>query len=131
MNIQEFISDYWRYVAAQEEDGLRGCFLEDAVIQWHCTNEKFTVEEFIRANCDYPGSWNGEIERFIHIDNMVITAVRVWTDALSFHVSSFFTLENEKIKTLDEYWGDDGEAPEWRRKMKIGVPISMPCTVRK
>lgn len=96
MNTREFINDYWRYVAAQDEQNLRGCFLDDAVVQWHCTNEKFTVEEFIRANCEYPGSWNGEIERYIHIDNIVITAVRVWTDDMSFHVSSFFYLETIK-----------------------------------
>ena len=25
---------------------------------------------------------------------------------------------------LDEYWADDGEPPAWRRKMKIGKPLS-------
>ena len=123
MQIQEFINQYWNNAASQNEAKLRECFLADAVIKWHCTNEEFTVEEFIRANCDYPGSWNGEIERFVHLDDLVITAARVWTDGMSFHVCSFFRLENEKIKTLDEYWGDDGDAPQWRQDMNIGRPI--------
>jgi len=28
-----------------------------------------------------------------------------------------------KIKTLDEYWGDDGPIPQWRKDMNIGRPI--------
>ncbi|NLJ40498.1 MAG: nuclear transport factor 2 family protein, partial [Clostridiales bacterium] len=26
-------------------------------------------------------------------------------------------------KTLDEYWGDDGPIPQWRKDMHIGKPI--------
>ncbi|MFR3115553.1 MAG: hypothetical protein ACLTM5_06500 [Dialister sp.] len=27
---------------------------EKAVIKWHCTNEFFTLNEYIKANCEYP-----------------------------------------------------------------------------
>ena len=43
---------------------------------------------------------------------------------MSFHVVSFIRLENGLIKELTEYWSDDGEAPEWRKEMKIGKPIN-------
>lgn len=42
---------------------------------------------------------------------------------LSFHVNSFIEIENEKISKLDEYWGDDGNIPEWRVEKNIGVRI--------
>lgn len=50
-----------------------------------------------------------------------MTAVmRVWMDGASFHTASFFQLTPEgKIVSLDEYFGDDGEAPEWRQKMAL------------
>lgn len=32
-------------------------------------------------------------------------------------------LEDSKIKSIDEYWTEDGEAPEWRKNMNIGKPI--------
>lgn len=35
----------------------------------------------------------------------------------------FFRMAGGKIAELDEYWGDDGAAPEWRRSMEIGVSI--------
>ena len=51
MNIQQFWSD----VLAQRADEIREYFHADAFVNWHCSNEHFTVEEFIRANCEYPG----------------------------------------------------------------------------
>ena len=97
---------------------MRTFFLEDAEINWHHTRERFTLSGFIRANCDYPGDWRGEIEREYRIEDTVIAAARVWSKnnpALSFHCCSFITLRDEKILRLDEYWGDDGEPPEWRK----------------
>ena len=34
-----------------------------AVIRWHCTNEKFSAQKYIDVNCNYPGDWDGAIER--------------------------------------------------------------------
>ena len=77
----------------------------------------------MRANCDYPGNWSGEVERIEQTGNTVITVTRVWSKDMSFHVTSFFDIKEEKIKTLDEYWGDDGPAPQWRKDMQNGRPI--------
>lgn len=114
---------YWDAVARQDAAGLRAFFAPDAVIRWHCTNEEFTLEEFIRANCEYPGDWNGQVERVEMMGDVEVTAARVWGAGQSFHASSFFRLRDGLIAALDEYWGDDGEAPGWRREMGIGRGI--------
>lgn len=121
MNIREF----WRDVLEQNKEKLQTYFYEEAIIRWHCSNELFTVQEYIQANCEYPGQWDGEIDRIEETKETIITAVNVYsTDKSdSFHVVSFLKLANGLIVELDEYWGDDGIAPEWRRKMKIGKPI--------
>lgn len=54
---------FWKDIITQNRSELSSFFCDDAVIRWHCTNEQFTVEEYIRANCDYSGKWKGEIER--------------------------------------------------------------------
>ena len=122
MNIQA----YWEAALKHKRDKLPTFFAPDAVIRWHCTGEQFTVEEFVRANCDYPGEWSGEIERVEQTSGGCVTAVRVWPadHSASYHVVSFFTLNQGLITALDEYWDDDGEAPAWRREMQIGKPIS-------
>ena len=116
---------FWLDVLSQNRERLPSWFREDAVIRWHCSNEQFTVAEYVRVNCDYPNDWTGEIERVEESGNTVILAGRVYPldRSMSFHVVSFLRIENGKIVEMDEYCADDGEAPDWRRKMKIGKPI--------
>lgn len=99
---------------------------EDALIRWHNTDEEFTVHEFVRANCEYPGEWDGSIQRMECAGDTMITAAHVHTKdgTLSFHVVSFFRMEDNRIISVDEYWGDDGPAPAWRLDKKIGRKIS-------
>lgn len=119
------IQAYWRAVLDQDARRIRDYFADQALIRWHNTNEEFGVEEFIRANCEYPGSWDGTVERLERIGNLIITAVRVYTRdrTSSFHAVSFIQTAAERIISIDEYWGDDGPAPEWRRDMRLGKPI--------
>lgn len=121
MNIEAF----WKDVLQQNRDTLADWFRQDAVIRWHCTNEQFTVPEFIRANCEYPGEWDGVVERAEQYGDRLVTVVNVFPKdrSMSFHVISFIRLEGDRIITVDEYWADDGEAPAWRKKMGIGKPI--------
>ena len=119
------IYGFWNAILAQKAEEIPPYFMKDAVINWHCSNERFTVEEFVRANCDYPGDWAGEVERICEIPEGLVTVTRVFPkdQSASFHVTSFLTLLDDKIKQMDEYWADDGSAPRWRQEMKIGAPI--------
>ena len=116
---------FWQDILSQDRERLPSWFQADAVIRWHCSNEQFTVEEYVRVNCDYPNDWSGELERVEETGNTVILAGRVYPldRSMSFHVVSFLRIENGKIVEMDEYWADDGEAPDWRKEMKIGKPI--------
>lgn len=119
------ITEFWKYVLGQNAVEIRKFFCKDGYVNWHCTNEHFNVEEYIRANCEYPGDWSGEVEKIEKVNNLIITVTRVYSKdrILSFHVTSFFSIEDSKIKSIDEYWADDGEAPDWRKQMGIGKPI--------
>lgn len=119
------IYEFYNAVLSQNAFEIKKFFNENACICWHNTNEKFTVDEFIRANCEYPDKWSGEIERIEQIGNLFIVVARVFnvSKTSSFHVNSFIEIENEKISKLDEYWGDDGNIPEWRLEKNIGVRI--------
>ena len=119
----DFLRAYWACVAAQDAEGLASYFWPDAEIFWHCTNERFTVQSFIQANCTYPGRWRGEVERVARDGELLVAAVRVWSDEASFHVCAFLRLEAGRSRRIDEYWGDDGEPPAWRRALRLGSPI--------
>ena len=119
------VKEFWIDVLKQNREKLISYFHKDAIIRWHCSNELFTVSEYVKANCEYPGEWEGKIERIEKTENMIITAVKVYTvnKSSSFHVVSFIKTENNLITEMDEYWADDTEVPEWRRKMNIGRKI--------
>lgn len=113
-------------VLKQDRTAIRSYFSNDAVIKWHCTNECFTVDEYIIANCEYPGKWDGEIEAVHHADDLLVVVTKVYPvdRSATFHCVSFIRCRGEKIASLDEYWADDGEPPKWRRELRIGRPIS-------
>ena len=117
---------FWKDILEQNADAIRGYFDKNAYINWHCTNEHFNVDEFIIANCEYPGNWDGEVERVEKADDLLITVTHVYPQdrTLSFHVTSFIKVVDDKITAVDEYWADDGTAPEWRLKKLIGVQIN-------
>ena len=119
------IKNFWADVLAQNESRIRAYFHPDAFINWHCTNEHFSVEEFIIANCQYPGEWDGEVERVEWMNDLIVTATCVYLKdrSASFHVISFIRVRNDKIISMDEYWADDGSAPQWRLDKHIGTPI--------
>ena len=54
---------------------------------------------------------------------ITVTRVRAADLPLSFHAISFITLREDKIASISEFWSDDGDAPKWRRDMRIGRPL--------
>ena len=120
------ISAYFQDVVAQNRERLAKYFAPDARVFWHNTNESFSAAEFIRANCEYPGRWEGKIERLLSIREGWVLVGRVWEkeEKSSFHVVSFIRAVGEKIVRIDEYWGDDAPPPQWRLEKRSGTPIS-------
>lgn len=119
------IQAYWSAVLRQDADAIRAYFHPTAFVNWHNTNEHFTVEEFIRANCAYPGEWDGKVEQTITTPTHIITATHVYSKdgTRSFHVASLIRVADGKIASIDEYWGDDGDAPVWRQALHLGTTI--------
>lgn len=119
------INNFWKSVLEQDEQAIRAFFHENAYVNWHCTNEHFTVEEFIRANCEYPGEWDGEVERVECAGDLMITVTHVYPKdrSASFHVVSFIKIIGNEIASIDEYWEDDGAPPQWRVDKHLGCKI--------
>jgi len=124
------IHDFFEAVISQDAEKLRQFFEPDAMIFWANTNEEFTVDEYIRANCEYPGTWHGlmedvdEIVPFDPYEPKMLYIAKVWDDngntSRVVGRIDFGNTENELIQRLIEYWSDIGEPPEWRIKMNIG-----------
>ena len=125
MDKKQIIREFWKDVILQNAEGMKKYFDDDAFVRWHNTNEHLSAEEYIRANCEYPGEWRGKVERIEQLYDLVISVTRVWSEdeTESFHAISFIAFHGDKIAAIDEYWGDDGAAPQWRLDKHIGKPI--------
>ena len=56
----------------------------------------------------------------IPVNEMLLRAAAETPNVAS--VLTVFT-EQDKIISIDEYWADDGDTPQWHQKMHIGKPI--------
>ncbi|PID82825.1 MAG: hypothetical protein CSB15_01070 [Clostridiales bacterium] len=121
---KEKIKKYWKYTISQNAKKMKEFFDDNAIINWHNTNEHFTVDEYIKVNCEYPNIWYGNVERIEEFGELITTVTRVYNNEVSFHCVSFIKIKNDKIISIDEYWGDDVEVPKWRVKMNVGKKIS-------
>lgn len=63
MRMETTILNLWQAVAAQDEHKLARFFTVDAQIFWPNTGERFDLSGHLRANCDYPGRWGGQVEK--------------------------------------------------------------------
>jgi len=119
---KKFLQD----VVSKNAEAFKGYFTNDAIICWHDSNEQFTLDEFVKANCEYPSVWTCEIERIEKIEKGFAIAAEMNHPADGFYVKyiSFIELnDNEKVQRLDEYFVAIEEIPQWRRDMNIGRSI--------
>ena len=113
-------------VARQDREALKECFVPSAVIRWPNTNEEFDLKDYLTANCDYPGDWQGQVERVEQTERGAVAVARIWAGdgSASLHVISFFRFGEEgKIIELTEYYSDDGPVPQWRQTLGLGRTI--------
>ena len=93
------------------------------LIRWHDSNEQFTVAEYIKANCEYPGDWTYVIDRIEKTEHGLVTAITIASGDIAFKVVSFLMLDRNKITHLDEYFVTFEEVPQWRKDMNLGTHI--------
>lgn len=111
--IEVTIFALWQAVADQEEAALARFFTPDAEILWPNSGERFDLNGYLRANCDYPGQWTGKVEK-IALDGSYSIS-RVWSrEGTAARAVTFYQWRNGKIAQMTEYWGDIGPAPDWR-----------------
>lgn len=122
MSYENLIRALWRAVAAQDAGAMAEFFTGDTEVLWPNTDERFTLAEYLRANCAYPGQWQGEVEEIAPDGGFSVA--RVWDGDSVFRAVSFYRWQGEKICRMVEYWGDVAPAPQWRREMGIGRTIA-------
>ncbi len=122
MDIQAFITA----VVQKDESAMRIFLDENLRVRWHNTNEEFTLEEYLNVNCSYPGNWLGEIKTIMPTNEGCVAVVQIYSEdkKIKIHQISIVKIKDNKITELDEYYSEDGIAPQWRLDMNVGSEIN-------
>ncbi len=115
--LTDIVIKFWETINAADFDGLQNIMAQDANVILPNTKEIFEgSENYIRFNKDYPGKWYANVDKIFKADNEIVTAVRISDkENLSFYVTSFFKFKDGLISEITEYWGENGEVPQWRK----------------
>lgn len=118
MRMETTIISLWQAVAAQDEHKLAQFFTVDARIFWPNTGERFGLPGYLRANCDYPGQWSGQVEKVA--EDGSYSVARVWSpEGVTARAVTFYQWRDGKIEQMVEYWGDVAPTPDWRRGLSL------------
>ncbi len=114
----EIIKQFWHSFNKRDYRGTEKFLDPECEVHLVCTDERFSKDEFIQLNEDYPGRWRTVLRNLFSSNEQVITFTHVFSpDSVEqFYVSSIFSFENCKIIQIEEYWSTVEKPPEWRRK---------------
>lgn len=117
ISMKTIVERFWHFIDQADFEQLGTVMAENAQVFLPNTCEVFkTTAKYIAFNKAYPGRWHANIERINVADDQVITTVRISApdQDISAYVTSYFELREGKIIKITEYWGDNGNPPEWR-----------------
>ena len=121
MNAITFFTKYWEHTEKKDGNALRDYFHPDVEIYLHDTNDRYNFDSWINdvygADSEWKGDWHTTVDRIERLENgqfVTITFHRS-KDWVGF-VTSFFTLKDDKIIELNEYYSpcDGFIVPQWR-----------------
>jgi ketosteroid isomerase-like protein len=95
-------------------DSLTSVVSADFVLEWPQSKERIRgVDKFIRKNQESPahGLWRFTINRLVGGDSEVTSDVSVTDGIQVARAISFFTVENDKISRIVEFWPESYVAP--------------------
>ncbi|CAK7086366.1 nuclear transport factor 2 family protein [Tissierella sp.] len=111
------VKKFWALMSDGMFDEVGELMEEDAYVWLPNTREVFKgKDKYINFNKKYPGRWIITLDKIFSKDEIVVSAVKVEAEdkSSSFYATSFFTVKDSLISEIVEYWGDNGEPPQWR-----------------
>ncbi|MBU5312180.1 nuclear transport factor 2 family protein [Tissierella carlieri] len=111
------VKKFWALMSDGMFDEVGELMEEDAYVWLPNTREVFKGrDKYINFNKKYPGRWIITLDKIFSKDEIVVSAVKVEAEdkSSSFYATSFFTVKDNLISEIAEYWGDNGEPPQWR-----------------
>lgn len=107
MHPEAVVREFWRLMATNDFASVEAVLAPEFIMEWPQSGERIRGgANFARMNAEYPttGRWTFRINRLVAAGDTVVTQVSVTDGVQSAEPISFFTVADEKITRLVEYW---------------------------
>ena len=122
----ELVEKYWELMKSNDFHSVGSVLSDDFVLDWPQSNERIRGREnFALMNQEYPahGRWQFTVNRIVGNDAEAVSDVSLTDGVQKARVISFFTVRDENVLNMVEFWPDDYPAPENRKHLveRIGT----------
>ncbi len=115
--MKNIVISFWECINNAEFDNLNELMSDEACIYLPNTREVFKGKDrYINFNKRYPDRWYVDLENMFVCEDTVISCAKIFNEnkTISLYVNSFFNIKDELIVEITEYWGENGQPPQWR-----------------
>jgi ketosteroid isomerase-like protein len=116
----EVATKFWLLMQSNDFRSVGAVLSDDFVLEWPQSKERIRGRDnFAAMNEEYPanGRWEFTINRMIGNDNEAVSDVTVTDGVVTAQALTFFTVKEEKIVEIVEYWPESYEAAENRKHL--------------
>ena len=116
----KIVEKFWELMATNDFTAAGPLLSDDFVLEWPQSAERIRGrDKFAAMNKEYPahGPWRFTVRSIVGDDDAAVSDVSVTDGAVKARAVSFFTLKNDKIVKMVEYWPEDYPAPKNRKHL--------------
>ena len=116
----EVVRKFWELMLTNDFRSVGSVLSDDFVLDWPQSSERIRGRaNFAAMNEQYPahGRWQFVINRVIGDDSEAVSDVWVSDGVQRARVISFFTVREDKVVRMVEYWPENYPAPENRKHL--------------
>jgi ketosteroid isomerase-like protein len=123
----DLVHKYWELMMTNDFRSVGSLLSDDFVLDWPQTNERIRGRTNLAAmNEEYPahGRWRFTLHTIVGNELEAVSEVSVTDGVQHARVISFFTIIEEKIARMVEYWPEQSAAPENRKHLVEKIEVS-------
>src|SRR5262249_17535708 len=114
----ELVNRFWQLMQTNEFHCVGTVLSDDFVLEWPQSNERLRGRNnYARMNQEYPahGAWRFKVNRIVANDSEAVSDVSLTDGVQKARAISFFTVANEKIVRMVEFWPEEFAAEDNRK----------------
>jgi len=110
----EVAREFWRLMATNDFHSVGALLAPEFVLEWPQSKERIRgAARFARMNQEYPahGIWQFTVHRIVGGNSEAVSDVAVTDGVQNARTISFFTVSQDKITRIVEFWPEPYAAP--------------------